>query len=75
MLSLTADSNDNWVCVVAMPAGVTGYIIWNPNNNSFNYSIPTSWGITQEITLSGATTNMTGVSNVTVGNNPIILEN
>ncbi len=71
MNSCSMDGNGNWVAAITSPSGYTGEIVWN-NDQTFNYPVPT--GASYEYDVAGDHTSLAGISTVSVGASPVLIE-
>ncbi len=74
LLSCDLDSQGTWLAQIARDNGYKGFIIWNPDK-TINFAIPTEYNVRQMKDLAGTITNITGASLLSVGMEPILLEN
>jgi hypothetical protein len=75
MTNKWVDSSGFWTIQLQRPNGYVGRIIWSAPNNSFNWTIPTGWGVTGGRRLDGTTFTASDNSQVRVSGVPILLEN
>jgi Glycosyl hydrolases family 39 len=73
MTDKTIDSNGTWVVELHRLGFSAAHILWNPDVTT-NYAIPAGWNVYEQRDLSNNVTSLTGVSNVTVGVAPVILD-
>jgi len=73
MISKMIDTNGTWAVGLQRLGFTNAYILWNPDVTT-NYAVPASWNVYQMRDFSNNVTSLTGVSNITVGVAPIILD-
>jgi hypothetical protein len=73
MISKTIDTNGTWAVGLQRLGFTNAYVLWNPDV-PINYGIPASWNVYQMRDLSNDVTSLTGISNITVGVAPMILD-
>jgi hypothetical protein len=73
MTGLTIDSNGTWVATLQRLGFTNAHVLWNPDVTT-NYAIPAGWNVYEQRDLSNNITSLSGVTNVTVGFAPFILD-
>jgi hypothetical protein len=73
MTSRTIDTNGSWAIELQRQAGTTGYIVWNPDSNAV-FNIPVNWSVYQQRDLSNHVASLMGVTSITAGVAPVILD-
>jgi len=73
MTSCAKNNQGSWVSQIALADGHTGWAVWNPDN-SITMQLPTEWRAKQVRDLTGGATNIIN-NQVTIGPNPILIEN
>jgi hypothetical protein len=73
MMSKHRDTNGTWTVTILKSDGREAYIVWN-DTSSISFSLPTAWSVQTRRDLTGASSVMSGVSSVSIGPSPILLE-
>jgi hypothetical protein len=73
MTDKTIDANGTWMVALQRLGSTNAHVLWNPDVTT-NYAIPAGWNVFQMRDLSNNVTSLAGVSNISVGLNPVILD-
>jgi len=73
MTDLTINTNGTWIATLQRLGFTSAHVLWNPDATT-NCAIPASWDVFQMRDLSNNVTSLAGVSVVSVGVAPVILD-
>jgi hypothetical protein len=63
-----------WILELQRTGGYFGIVVWNTAGTS-TFHIPGGWGLINKRDLAGVTTALSGATSVTIGLEPILLQN
>ena len=73
MTSSSVDSNQTWWVALERQGYPAGHVVWNPGTNAI-FNLPPDWNVYQQRDLSNRPTSLTGVTAITAGVAPVMLD-